>query len=57
MLARTWEEMEFQLDILRATQGAHIEVRWVYEEKNYVCIHQMKLVSHFSWQLSFLIEL
>jgi hypothetical protein len=27
MLARTWEELEFRLDVLRATQGAHIEVR------------------------------
>jgi hypothetical protein len=27
MLARTWEEMEFRLDVLRATQGAYIEVR------------------------------
>jgi hypothetical protein len=27
MLARTWEELEFRLDVLRATQGAHTEVR------------------------------
>jgi hypothetical protein len=27
MLARTWEELEFQLDVLHVTQGAHIEVR------------------------------
>jgi hypothetical protein len=27
MVARTWEELEFRLDVLRATQGAHIEVR------------------------------
>jgi hypothetical protein len=26
MLARTWEELEFRLDVLRATQGAHTEV-------------------------------
>jgi hypothetical protein len=26
MLAITWEELEFGLDVLRATQGAHIEV-------------------------------
>jgi hypothetical protein len=27
MLARTSEELEFCLDVLRVTQGAHIEVR------------------------------
>jgi hypothetical protein len=27
MLARTWEELEFGLNVLRATQGAHIQVR------------------------------
>jgi hypothetical protein len=27
MLARTWEELEFLPDVLRATQGARIEVR------------------------------
>jgi hypothetical protein len=27
MLARTWEELEFRLDVLRATQDAHNEVR------------------------------
>jgi hypothetical protein len=27
MLVRTWEDLEFRLDFLRATQGAHIEVR------------------------------
>jgi hypothetical protein len=26
-LARTWEELEFRLDFLHATQGAHTEVR------------------------------
>lgn len=25
MLERTWTEIEYRLDILRATQGAHIE--------------------------------
>jgi hypothetical protein len=50
MVAHTWEELEFRLDVLHATQGAHIEVHWVFEKKLYVCIHQIKLVSHFSWQ-------
>jgi hypothetical protein len=27
MLARTWEEFEFRVDVLRATQGTHIDVR------------------------------
>jgi hypothetical protein len=27
MLARTWEESEFRLDVLHVTHGAHIEVR------------------------------
>jgi hypothetical protein len=33
MPAHTWEVLEFLPDVLRATQGAHIEVRWVYEKK------------------------
>jgi hypothetical protein len=37
MLARTWEELEFQLDVLRATQGAHIQERSVYE-KNFMYV-------------------
>jgi hypothetical protein len=49
MLARTWEKLEFLLDVLRATQGAQIEVCWV-NKKNFI-----KLISHYSWQ--FLIEL
>jgi hypothetical protein len=28
MLHRTWQELEYRLDILRATKGAHIEVDW-----------------------------
>jgi hypothetical protein len=27
MLSRTWEQLEFRLDVLRATQSAKIEVR------------------------------
>ena len=26
MLARTWQEIEYRLDIVRATNGAHIEM-------------------------------
>lgn len=26
MLARTWQEIEYRLDILHATKGAHVEV-------------------------------
>ena len=26
MLARTWQEIEYQLDIIRATDGTHVEV-------------------------------
>jgi hypothetical protein len=25
---RTWQELEYRLDVLRATKGAHIEVYW-----------------------------
>jgi phytoene/squalene synthetase len=28
MLHRTWQELEYSLDVLRATKGAHIEVYW-----------------------------
>jgi hypothetical protein len=26
MLHRTWKELEYRLDVLRATKGAHLEV-------------------------------
>jgi hypothetical protein len=26
MLHKTWQELEYRLDVLRATKGAHIEV-------------------------------
>ena len=26
MLQRTWQEIEYRLDVLRATKGAHLEV-------------------------------
>ena len=29
MLQRTWQEIEHRLDVLRATNGAHIEVYWI----------------------------
>jgi hypothetical protein len=38
MLARTWEELEFRLDVLRAIQGAHTEVRSVHEKKNFMYV-------------------
>jgi hypothetical protein len=28
ILHRTWQELEYRLDVLRATKGAHIEVYW-----------------------------
>ena len=28
MLERTWQEIERRLDIVRATNGAHVEVYW-----------------------------
>jgi hypothetical protein len=28
MLHRTWQELEYPLDVIRATNGAHIEVYW-----------------------------
>jgi hypothetical protein len=28
MLQRTWQELEYRLDVIRATNGAHIEIYW-----------------------------
>jgi hypothetical protein len=28
MLHRTWQELEYHLDVIRATKEAHIEVYW-----------------------------
>jgi hypothetical protein len=30
MLENTWREIQYRLDILRATNGAHIEVYWTW---------------------------
>jgi hypothetical protein len=43
LLARTWEQLEFQLDVLRATQDAHIEVRWVSEKA--LCMYPSNKIS------------
>jgi hypothetical protein len=43
MLAHTWEEMEFRLDVLRATHAAYIEVRRVYEKK--LCMYPSNKIS------------
>jgi hypothetical protein len=48
VLARKWEELEFGLDVLRATQVAHLELRSGYEKN--VCTLQIKLASHSSRQ-------
>lgn len=51
MLSQTWEEMEFQMDVLHVTGCPHCTSLSVSKTKKlYVCIHQMKSVSCFSWQ-------
>jgi hypothetical protein len=42
MLAGTWEELEFRLDVLRAKQGTHIEVRREFEKK---CLYPSNKIS------------
>jgi hypothetical protein len=56
MLARTWEELGFLLDVLHATQGATLKCAECMK-KRYVCTHQIKLVPHFSWQIIIFNEL
>ena len=47
MLENTWREIDYRLDVLRATKGAHVEVYWcvvnklnelLLKEKKYVCV-------------------
>jgi hypothetical protein len=33
LLLRTWAELEYRLDILRVTDGAHVEMYWFYQIK------------------------
>jgi hypothetical protein len=48
MLENTWREIDYQLDVLRATKGAHVEAYLMcckkplelYFEKKYVCIQR-----------------
>jgi hypothetical protein len=44
MLARTWEELEFRLDVLRATKAPTLKSAECMKKKLYVCTHQIKLV-------------
>ena len=36
MLQNTWREVEYRLDVCRATQGAHIELHWPSSETRWV---------------------
>jgi len=36
MLENTWREIDYRLDVLRATKGAHVEVYWCVVKKNLV---------------------
>jgi len=55
MLENTWREIDYRLDVLRATKGAHVEVYWcvvkkllelsyILREKKCVCIPRIFLV-------------
>jgi len=56
MLENTWREIDYRLDVLRATEGAHVEVYWcvvkkkllelsyILKKKIYVCIPRSFLV-------------
>ena len=57
MLENTWREIDYRLDVLRATKGAHVEVYWcvvnklielsyILKKKTYVCIPRSFLVIH-----------
>jgi hypothetical protein len=37
MLERTWTEVEYRLDIVRATQEAHVETYWFFLRKCLIC--------------------
>jgi hypothetical protein len=50
MLARTWEELEFQLMFSVRHRVPTLKSAECMKKKFYVCIHEIKLVSHFSWQ-------
>jgi hypothetical protein len=38
MLQQTWAELKYRLDILRVTNGAHIEVYWFFKLNLMGCV-------------------
>ena len=39
MLENTWREIDYRLDVLRATKGAHVEVYWCVVKKKLLELH------------------
>jgi hypothetical protein len=46
MLENTWREIDYRLDALRATNGAHIEVYYCFVKKNLSYIFFKMFVFH-----------
>ncbi|CAL1283490.1 unnamed protein product [Larinioides sclopetarius] len=39
MLFKTWKEIDYRLDVCRATNGAHIEtLKWAFKKVHHECI-------------------
>jgi hypothetical protein len=53
MLENTWREIDYRLDVLRATKGAHVEVYWCVVKKNFLS-YVLKKKSLYSTHSSFL---
>ena len=57
MLGNTWREIDYPLDVLRATKGAHVEVYWcvVKKKKSFLSYISKKKISLYSTYSSFVV--
>ena len=46
ILTRVWEELEYRLDVCRASNGSHIELHWIGTNLGEFSFHLVKM-SHF----------
>ena len=55
MLGNTWREIDYQLDVLRATKRAHVEVYWCVVKKNLLSYISKKKKCLYSMYSSFVV--
>jgi len=50
MLASTWQETEYHIDMCCATYGAHIEIYWAHEKLYEIqCLEMCRFLQYTLW--------